>query len=194
MKNTTAAVAFTVLLLGTSTQQTVAGEVAIDFFDQQSFKLAVQQDVVACWAASMSAALKSKGIDLPQSSIKIAVNGSPQASTLTDPLKLSQLLNLLPYKEGKLKTVNATLPAQRITWPQFKHEIESGNPFVVGYWTGPGSAHVVVVYGAITNAADLPIAYKIWDPMPGVGREIVPLQQLNQVAWFFFILKSAHLE
>jgi hypothetical protein len=194
LKCTILTVILSALLVGTFTRQALAGEVAIDFFDQESLRLAPQEDMVACWAASMSAALKCKGVDLPQSSIKIALNGNPEAATLQDPLKLSRLLDLLPYKEGKLKTLSATLPAQWISWPKFKQEIEAGNPFVVGYWTGPGSAHVVVVYGAITNGYGLPIAYKIWDPLPGVGPRIAPLLTLNQTAWFFFILRSAELE
>jgi hypothetical protein len=186
--------ALSVLFLAIFPRQTCAGEFAIDFFDKHSLELAPQQDVVACWAAAMSAALKSKGVDLDQASIKIAVNGTPQAATLKDPRRLSGMLDRLPYQEGKLKTVSATQPAQWISWPRFKGEIEDGNPFVVGYWTGPGSAHVVVVYGAITNAYGIPVAYKIWDPLPGVGLRVAPVPKFNQSAWFFFILRDAELK
>ena len=171
-----------------------AGEIAIEFFDEHSLQLAAQEDIVACWAASMSAALKSKGVNLPQSSIKMAVNGSPQASTLKDPVQLSRFLDRLPYKEGKLKTATVTPPAQWITWPNFKKEIEAGNPFVVGYWTGPQQAHLVVIYGAVTNDNDAPIAYKIWDPAPGVGLRTAPLVTFNKSAWFYLILRDAELK
>jgi len=187
-------IAMSVLLLAVSSRPTCAGEFAIDFFDKHSLELSPQRDTVACWAASMSAALKSKGVDLDQDSIKTAVNGSPQASTLRDPRKLSSMLDRLPYHEGRLRTVSATPPAQSITWARFRAEIEAGNPFVVGYWTGPGSAHVVVVYGAITNAYDIPVAYKIWDPLPRVGLRIAPVLEFNRTAWFYFILRDAELK
>jgi hypothetical protein len=165
----------------------------IPFFEQRAVPLAPQQDMFACWAAAMSAALLSKGVYVSQDDIKLAATGSLMPDTLKNPWQLTMAFDRLRLFGGRLNTMFVSVPAQAASWDEFKRDIRARNPHVVGYWTGPQTAHLIVVYG-ITFDRFGNAEYKIWDPAPGAGLGTLPVAFLARHVWFFVALRDVGVD
>ncbi len=172
------------------TTQLINADVEIRGFRDLASGFSPQEDPVACWAASMSAALKVKGIDLDQDEVKKAVNGSAGVGALSHPIDMATGINRLAEDDPRLTGIQVSRPIALIDWQNFKKQIREGNPILYMYWLSPTSAHCIIVYGAVTDDSGQATDFKIWDPEPNVGLTTEPVETLRAHGWLSMIVSG----
>jgi hypothetical protein len=148
----------------------------------QPASMSPQQTPVWCWAASIQAILRHHGISATQAEIVAATYGVVGELPAASPNVYLRALNGMRIKGDTVEVLWTSPAATFLASAQLANELNSGNPLLVWYATGIGSAHVVVLFGASFYAMNgYPATYTYWDPYPGVGVRTVNASAFNQV-------------